>query len=115
MPLIEHKTEVFGDAAVRVTWPGVKSGDTTVATYWSRHSDRSLQIVGVFGGATVHIYGSNDGENFVPLTDMRGNNLTFAAPRLDQVEDCSFAIKPVVTGGDGTTLLDIIMFARKGT
>jgi hypothetical protein len=113
MALIGQQTETFGGDACRITWSSVKAGDTCEPSFWSRHADRSVQVSGVFGGATVEIHGSNDGVNFDPLTDLRGNNITFLSRKLEQVEDCSYAIKPVIVGGDGTTDLLITMFARK--
>lgn len=41
--------------------------------------DRSIQVFGTFGGATVAVVGSNDGVNWAPLHDEAGVVLTFTA------------------------------------
>lgn len=41
--------------------------------------DRSVQVAGTFGGATVAVVGSNDGTNWAPLHDESGVALTFTA------------------------------------
>lgn len=115
MPVIPATQESFGGDAVRITWANMANGDTGEPVYWNRHSDRSIQVKGTFGtGGTVTVQGSNDGSEFVPLTDLRGSNLAINAARIEQIEDCSYAIRPAVTAGDGTTALTVVMFAKKG-
>ena len=115
MAEVKHVVEKFGASAVRITWSGRGQGDTGEPVKFPLNQDRSAQVVGTFGtGGSIVIKGSNDGVNFVPLTDMRGNNLTISQARIEQIEDASYAIAPEVSGGDGTTSLTVILFARSG-
>ena len=114
MAIVTPKIEHMGGSAVRVTWQNMLNGDVGAEVSYTLHQDRSVQVVGTLGvGGSVTMNGSNDGINFVPLTDLRGNNLVLTAPRIEQIEDCSFALKPSVVG-DGSTNVTVILFARKG-
>lgn len=117
MAVIEAKIERFGAGAVRVTWPNMKNGDVGQASGYTLFQDRSVQVRGTFGaGGAVTIQGTNEDPDsaaveFVPLTDMRGNNLNISQAKIEQIEDCSYALRPVVAG-DATTDLTVVLFAR---
>ncbi len=84
------------------------TNDTGRAITLPAHSDRSVQITGTFGvGGTVVIQGSNDGTNFVTLNDFQGNALSFTAEDLENISQATHFIRPFISGGDGTTDLDI--------
>ena len=71
-------------------------------------ADKTVQITGTFGGATIVIEGSNDGTNFGTLNDNTGASLSFTAaagPVL--IAENPLAIRPTVSGGDCTTDLDV--------
>lgn len=105
--------EKFGASAVRITWTGLLNGDSGEAVTFGVYTDRSVQVVGTFGaGGSVTMQGSNDNTNFVALSDARGNALAINSARIEQIEDLSYSIKPVVTAGDGTTSLTVVLFAR---
>lgn len=78
-------------------------------------SDRSVQITGTFGtSGNLQIQGSNDGTNYVVLTDPQGNDLDITAAGIKQISEVTKYVRPVVTAGDGTTDLDVtLMAARK--
>jgi hypothetical protein len=115
MALVNHVVERFGSASARITWPNMKQGDVGEPVTFSLHQDRSVQVIGTFGtGGSVAINGSNNNVDFVALTDMRGNNLTISQPRIEQIEDCTYAVRPEVVSGDPTTNLSVIIFARSG-
>jgi hypothetical protein len=83
------------------------------ARFAGQHSDKSVQIGGTFGGATVTLKGSNDGAAWHTLTDPLGNALSFTAAGLKMVVEATRYIKPVVTGGDGTTAVDVHLFMKE--
>lgn len=113
MAVKQAKIERFGASSVRVTWEGLGQGDEGEAVTYGVFTDRSVQVFGTFGaGGSVTMQGSNDNANFVALTDPRGNALSISSPRLEQIEDLSYSFKPVVNGGDGTTALTVVLFAR---
>jgi hypothetical protein len=74
--------------------------------------DKSVHIFGTYGGATIVIQGSNeDGTPTAPvtLTDPQGNALSFTVTdRLEQILENPARIRPVTSGGTGTSLTVII-------
>lgn len=114
MSKIAIKHEQFGSTSVRLSWTGLRAGDECEESLYPTFSDRSVQVHGDFSGATVRLDGSNDGEHFFPLTNLRGNTLSMSSGGIEQIEDCSYALRPVVVGGDEFTNITITVFARKG-
>ena len=76
-------------------------------------ADRCIQITGTAGGGTIAIQGSNDGTNYVTLTDVGGNALTgLTTGVIKEILENTKWIKPVLTGGGGTTAMAIVMSAK---
>jgi hypothetical protein len=97
-----------------VTWTGLLNGDQGGNFEFADWADRAIQIFGTFGAAgTIVIEGSNDGTNFVTLTDAAGSAMSFTAATLKQMTEAPRYIRPRVTGGDGTTSLTVILLARR--
>jgi hypothetical protein len=67
-------------------------------------ADRSVQVVGTFNGGTITIEGSNNGTDWVPLTDPQGNNLTFTAGKIEQIQELTRYVRPRVTAGTGVSV-----------
>lgn len=100
----------FGMRTVQqVTWANMPLDEVGLALPMAQYSDRSVQVTGTFGGATVTIEGSNDGVNYFTLVDPHGNNLSFVTSRLEAVLEMVLWVRPKVTGGDGTTDLTVTM------
>jgi len=108
------KLQTFGDTGCNmVIWSGLLNGDTGNAIQMPGAADRSIQISGTFGvGGSVTIQGSNDGTNFVALTDPQGNAITKTAAAIEQVSEVTRYIRPSVTAGDGSTSLVVSMLIR---
>lgn len=100
------------DVAV-TTWAGMSANDDGEPVRLAVYSDRSIQVSGVFGGASVTIGGSNDGETYHALTDTQGDPLTLTAGALKQIIELPVFIKPRVFGGDGSTNLKFVLSGRK--
>lgn len=100
------------DVAV-TTWAGMSADDDGEPVRLAVYSDRSIQVSGVFGGASVTIGGSNDGETYHALTDTSGEPLTLTAGTLKQIVELPVFLKPRVFGGDGTTNLKVVLSGRK--
>ena len=115
MATVNAVVEMLGGSSVRVTWPSMLNGDVGSAVTFGELADRSFQVAGTFGtGGSVAIKGSNDNTNFVDLSDLRGVAFAINTSRIEQIEDSTYAIRPQVTAGDGTTNLTVTMFARRG-
>lgn len=81
------------------TWTALTTGDTGKPVSGVGLSDRSVQFTGTFGGATVVLEGSNDGTNWVTLTDPAGVALSFTSAGLKQVLQITRYTRPNVSGG----------------
>lgn len=87
------------------SWVAMGNADTGTAVAMSGASDRSVQIEGTYGGATVSFQGSNDGTNYQILTDPQGNALTWTSSnRLEQISELTRFVRPITSGGTGTSL-----------
>ena len=101
------------DHATLVTWSGLLNGDDGARVTLSDFPDRTVQIVGTFGaGGSVNFEGSNNGTDWAVLTDPQGNLITKTAAAMEFVTETPRYVRPRVTGGDGTTDLSVILFAR---
>jgi len=97
-----------------VAWENIPNGDSGSPIEMPGSSVRSVQVGGTFGaGGTVVIEGSNDGTNYVTLTDPQGNALSKGAAALESVQEVTRYIRPRVTAGDGTTAIDVYLLLRR--
>ena len=111
-PVTTYPFETSLDVAV-TTWGGLLADDDGEPVRLAVYSDRSIQISGTFGGASVTIGGSNDGVTFHALTGADGTALTLTAAALKQIVELPLFIKPRVFGGDGTTNLVVTLAGRR--
>jgi len=95
-------------ATVQIIWSGLLQGDNGDGIQYSHYLNKTFQVFGTFGGATISIQGSNDGTNWAPLNDATGTALTLTASKLiRRTDDIPLWVRPVVNGGDGTTSLTV--------
>lgn len=94
-----------GDNSVKVvTWTDVNEG---IACFPARMPDmtrKSLMVHGAFGGASVEIEGSNDGEHWVSLRGPDGLVLSLTEENIVTVTQNTVLIKPRIIGGLETKL-----------
>lgn len=100
----------------RYVWSGIANGDTCTQVSLPGAPDVSIQVYGTFGGATLAIQGSLDAvlatATFAPLQDPQGNALSFTAAGIDMLASSIVTwLKPVLSGGAGTTLT-VVMLAK---
>ena len=99
--------------AVLVVWSGLLTGDTGTPFEHADFGDRSVQFAGTTGaGLAATLEGSNDGTNYVALTDPQGNAITKAAASLEVVSENTRYTRPNVTG-DGTTNMVCTLWGRR--
>lgn len=94
--------------------------NTTTATTgdpcgMSGSPDRSVQVFGTFStGGAVTIEGSNDGgTTWATLNDPQGNALVITAAGIYQIEQVTQLFRPHITGGDGSTSLNVYAVVRR--
>jgi hypothetical protein len=71
----------------------------------------SIQAVGTFGGASVALQGSNDGTNWVGLTDRSGVTIALTAAGGSEFSTSFVYLRPLATGGTGDDL-DVFISLR---
>lgn len=118
MPTREGK-EIWTPLAGRVIvleWTGLLQGDDgewKPLSYWN---DKCLHMYGTLDGATVTLQGSNESAptagNAVGLTDPTQTAISFTVKGIKQVLENPLFVRPVVTGGDGTTNLTVRLVCR---
>ena len=111
-PVTTYPFETSLDVAV-TTWDGLLADDDGEPVRLAVYSDRSIQVTGTFGGASVTIGGSNDGVTYHALNDPQGNTLALTSASLRQIVELPVFLKPRVFGGDGTTNLQVILAGRR--
>ena len=94
----------FGET-FRASWTFTES-DTPLPVSYAEYSDRTVQVRGTYGGATIAIHGSLDGTNYVVLHDTEGNALSFTSgDNLKSILEATPYIKPVIAGGSSTAIV----------
>jgi hypothetical protein len=78
-------------------------------------ADRSVQLQGTFGPATVTLQGCNEATpvNWHALTDPQGNDIAKTASDLEAVSEVTRWVRPLATAGDGTTSVTVTLLMRK--
>lgn len=94
-----------------ITWAAIGDSDTCTAVQMPTGSEKSVQIGGTFGAATITISGSNDGVNYIVLTDPQGNNIAKAAAAIEAISEHTRYIKPSTAGGTGSSL-NVYVFVK---
>lgn len=84
------------------TWANLASGDVGAPVDYVGHADRTVQVTGSFGGATVTLQGSLDKENWATLNDAQGNPIQITEARIEAVTELVLWIRPSVAGGTST-------------
>jgi hypothetical protein len=95
-------------------WEGLGNADSGTALDGARYPDKTITILGTFGGATVVIEGSNDGgTTWHTLNDSRGEGNSFSVTDEDTrvLLENPLLIRPSTSGGTGTDV-DVICVAQ---
>lgn len=101
-PTIDH-TVSNDDSVLLVTWAGLAaSGDVGAPIALSAWSDKTFVVAGTFTGTpTVAIEGSNDGTNWVALSNRQGTAMSFTAAAMNTSQDRPVYVRPRLTAGSG--------------
>lgn len=115
-------SQTFGEIAATITWTPLTTTNLDGQAFaMPAFADRSIHVYGTFGAAaTLTIQGSNEvtPTNWVtlaaagdPAEDMVF--LTAGGNDIKQILEVSRFIRPLLSGGDGTTSLTVQMLIRK--
>jgi hypothetical protein len=115
MATVSHTRSTTGNSRAFVaTWLNLATGDEGDALPFGQYTDRSVQVVGTFGGATVVVEGSLNGTDWATLTDPQGNDLLITTAKIEMVTEATVFIRPRISGGDGTTDITVLMLLKEG-
>lgn len=112
-PIVGSKLNNSFGLASLANWQAMATGDTGAPVENQTFSDRSIQFVGTFGGATVVLEGSNDGTNWVTLTDPASVALSFTSAGLKQILQVTRYMRPNVSGGAGVSINGYLLIVGK--
>lgn len=105
MSTIEHTRNIKTDnsRAFIAAWENLQVGDEGQALAFSQYADKSVQVIGDFGGGSVVMEGSNNnGVTWAALSDPQGNPLSVSVPKLEQILEIAQLIRPRIVGGTAT-------------
>lgn len=94
-----------------ISWPSMGNADNGTPASLLSASEKSVQVTGTFGSATVILQGSNDGSNWRTLSDPQGNAISFTSAGLEAVLEHTRYIRPNTSGGTGTDVT-VTVFAK---
>ncbi len=86
------------------TWAGMTTSDVGAEIDYVGHADRTVQVFGAFGGATVTLQGSLDRSNWATLNDAQGNPIEITQAKIEAITELVLWIRPHVSGGTGTNV-----------
>ncbi|HRD87260.1 MAG TPA: hypothetical protein PK752_03225 [Accumulibacter sp.] len=99
--------------AFLAVWSAMGENDDGAPLMGAQYTDKSVQVSGTFGGASVVFEGSNDGTNWATLTDPQGNALTIPAAKIEMISEATWYVRPRVSGGDVTTSLNVVVLMKE--
>lgn len=98
-----------------ITWASMAGADTGTACEMPGSAIRSVQISGTFDAATVVVQGSNDGSNYVTLTDPQGNPISKTTASIEAIEEVTRYIRPSTSGGGVNSSITVsLLVVRRG-
>lgn len=105
-PTITDVSPTGDGSALQVVWTPVTSAgsDTCNPVYYPKHSTKSIQVSGTFGGSSTALNGSNDGTNYAALNNPAGSAIAITAAKVSGVLENTAYIQPVNTGGTASSV-----------
>lgn len=94
-------------------WEALATGDTATTHTLEGTTGLlgSFQAFGTFGGATVILQGSNDGTNWVALSDPSGTAISLTAAGAFEFSTAMAYIRPSISGGSSDDV-DVVVVTR---
>ena len=109
----QSNTPKPADAGVQPTPAAIVAGSTFAPLYIGSTEDRCIQVTDSASGGTINVEGSNDGSNFVTLTDTLGVALGAVAPgQIYQIRE-SVGWLQLVLNGTPTSMAVILRMRTK--
>ncbi len=114
-PTLTSRLQIGGDdSCVLFTWALTSTNTDGLPIEWTQWSDRCLQFVGTWGGATLTMQGSNDGTNWFTLSKAaNGNDFTATADGGEQVIETPRFFRPNLTTAGVGASISVLLLARR--
>ena len=102
---------VEGDSRTFIATWNLSNGDTGAPIRYAGAVERTVQIIGTFGGATVSLEGTLElvPTTWLPVTDVQGSVISKTSAALETITELVRHIRPVVTGGSGSAITVLLM------
>lgn len=96
-----NKGITVDDSVFMIQWDNLaNSGDVGDQQSYAAYSDKTFIVTGTFAGsAVVLIEGSNDGTNWVTLSNRQGSPMSFSAAGMNTSQDRPVYVRPKLTAG----------------
>jgi hypothetical protein len=91
----------------RFVWTAVPNADTGVPMGAGKLADKTIQVTGTFGGATVTLEGSMNGTDWVTATDANGDPIAMTSAGAALIIENFRFLRPSVAGGGGSTSVTV--------
>jgi len=105
---------IEGDGSVmQIVWNLTNVDTEGAPVRWCQYADRSIQLSGVWNGATVVLQGSNDGTAWFTLSDPQANPISASVNTLEQVLEMTQFVRPLLTNGGAATVLAANLVVRR--
>lgn len=94
-------------------WASLTEADTAAAINNPRFNDKTIQVVGTFGGGTIDIEGSVifASPTFAVLTDPQGSAASFTGAGIKTVLQNVYWLRPNVSAGTGVSV-DVYLLVK---
>lgn len=96
------------------------TGDDGEPVSLTSSSDRSVEVSGTLGGATVRLEGrTHSSHPWAPLHDPQGNDLAVSSypagysAVIETISELTYETRAVVVGGDGSTNVQVAILTRR--
>lgn len=112
MAAIPAVTTQIGKRQLKITWASVTENDTFAATQCgSLYTDRTVQVVGTFGSATVLIKGSHAGSTYFTLS-MPAGSASFTDAGGGVLNEVTQYLQPTHSGGSSESVTVTIILTK---
>lgn len=114
-PTIDRQTAGYDESVIIVTWANLAaSGDVGDPIALAAWSDKTFVVSGAFVGLpTVAIEGSNNGTDWVALSNRQGTSMSFTAAAMNTSQDRPVYVRPRLTAGTGGASITVTVACHR--
>lgn len=115
MATVNGTIRFVGNDSIVCTWvlTNTDADGAPIGPNHAEYADRSVQVLGTFGGANVVLQGSNDGgATWFALDDPQGTDMSFGAAGGKAVSEATERMRPLLTGGSASSIT-VTLYCRR--